>query len=268
MSNSLNPEPLSRSHRGTATAHSNDPDLTAYARELDAWVKAFLSGRPGAQSAPLDRRTRRLLRMFTEGNQEKRRQLLEKQLDFLKPAFEELADLLDEYVQAVPFHAADVGTQDPDRFLRWLTRRYEVTAEQRDYIFCQRARHAVERKARQQRLDYMHFLERWSLVQQLLPDLDSNTSLRVVVNPILAWARFHTPALLGTTVKPPAMVLFHAFREQTLVAVPSRTDRKLLRQLSRLGPVTLEEWADHGLSREELIDFVHRWAPEGVLALV
>ncbi len=53
------------------------------------------------------------------------------------------------------------------------------------------------------------------------------------------------------------------------VSVPSTQERRLLREIARLGPVTLEQCAlaDANVDRNELLDFAQRWAVQGVLAI-
>jgi hypothetical protein len=196
--------------------------------------------------------------------------LLEKQLAFLQSAFDDLPELLLRFVQRVPQRSNEPRWQDAESFLRWLTRRFEMTAEQRDHVLCQRARHAIERKAARLRIPYLRFLECSSVAKQLLGLIDGANGARIIVNPVHAWACFRTPALLDGLLKPPAGVLFNALSGQIHVSVPSADDRRRLRQLALLGPVTLAEWRqlEPGTEHEQLLKFIRYWTEQGMVAFL
>jgi hypothetical protein len=205
--------------------------------------------------------------MFVDGNLDKRLDKLARQLEFVEPQFAEFESLLIDYIRAKPLMALDDGIQDADRMLVWLMAHRELTAEQRDYIVCQRARHAIEELARRHRLDYVRFHERFSLVDQLLARLESDPSLRIHLNPIRRWTRFTTSALLEETTPPPASVLFFGSQGAVASAVLELEGQTLINELADLQPCTLDEWAalTQLVDRQRLVEFCHDLARMGLI---
>jgi hypothetical protein len=144
----------------------------------------------------------------------------------------------------------------------------ELTPEQRDYVVCQRARHAVEDEARANRLGHVRFQELRSVADRLAAELDSNRRLRVHLNPIRAWALFMTPALLDEDASLPAAVLLFAVGNSISTAVLEPTGRSLVQELAACGPCTLDEWADRSwqADRDTLVEFCRDLAGMGLVA--
>ena len=159
------------------------------------------------------------VKLFTEGNLDKRSGKVLDQVELLKAAFDRLDDLVDEYILEVPLAAYDTGCSDGDRFLHWLMLTQPISPEQQDYVTCQLARHEVERIARSNRLGHLRFQELHSLTACLTDDLGANPRLRVHLNPIRTWTAFQTAVLLGEGVMAPAEVVFFASGSQIRTSV-------------------------------------------------
>ena len=56
-----------------------------------------------------------LVEMFTEGNLDKRFDKLTDQLELLEESFDDLPELISEYVRTIPLAAYDTGSSDGDR---------------------------------------------------------------------------------------------------------------------------------------------------------
>ena len=138
-----------------------------------------------------------LLKLFVDGNLDKRFDKLDKQLELVKQSlgsqFEEFAV---EFIKTLPLGAYDSGQYDGEKFLIWLEATKSLTPEQRDHVACQRARHAVENMGREQRPAHVRFQELASLAGELGAELESNATLWIHFNPIRVWARFETSVLL------------------------------------------------------------------------
>ena len=208
------------------------------------------------------------VKLFTDGNLDKRFEKVLDQIGLLKAAFEHLEDLIDEYIHEVPLAAYDTGCSDGDRFLRWLRLSRITTPEQQDYITCQLARHEVEAVARKNRLGHVRFQELWSTVTTLRHDLNSNSNLRILLNPIRTWAIFQTNALLGDDAETPADVLFFACGSQIRTSVFADIGQQYLKTLASHGPLTLKDWQrlDRSVSECGLIEFCLDAAEIGLLA--
>lgn len=182
------------------------------------------------------------VKLFVDGNLDKRLDKLSRQVEFVAEQFEDFEPLIVEFIKAHPLAALSNGAQDGDRLLEWLLQEHEVSDEQLDYIVCQRARHAIEQLAHQRRLDYVRFHERSSLLDELLCQLASDPLLRIYLNPIHTWARFVTPVLLEDA-QPPANVLFFASRGQVATALLELEGQTLINELADFEPCTLAEWS-------------------------
>lgn len=148
------------------------------------------------------------VRLFTDGNRTKRHEALRAQLEFLAGAFADFDDRLAAYLRERAPVAFDAVLDDAGRFLDWVERVRDVTPEQRDHVACQRARQAVEAAARRDRAAHLYFQELWDAADRRATALDTDPGLRVHLNPIRAWSRFATAALLDADASPPADVLF------------------------------------------------------------
>lgn len=208
------------------------------------------------------------VKLFTDGNLDKRIDKILDQVELLKPVFDQLEDLVSEYILEVPLAAYDTGCSDGDRFLRWLSQTQVTTPEQHDHIICQTTRNEVEHVARKNRMGHVHFQELRSLTDQLKDELDSNPKLRVHLNPIRAWATFETTILLGDDAMTPADVLFFAYENQIRTSVFEELGKQFVGTLASRGPVTLKEWKrlNRSNSRSELLEFCCDAAEMGLVA--
>ena len=208
------------------------------------------------------------VKLFTDGNLEKRFGKVLDQVELLKSAFNNLSDLVGEYIREVPLAAYDTGCSDGDRFLRWLSLTHVTTPEQQDHITCQLARHEVEMIARKNRLGHVRFQELWSMAQTLRGDVDSNPRLRIHLNPIRTSATFQTTALLDADSATPADVMFFACKREIRTSVIEMTGHEYIVTLASHGPITLKEWncLDRAVSRSDLVEFCRDALDMGLLA--
>lgn len=209
------------------------------------------------------------VKLFVDGNLDKRVEKLTKQLSFVTEACEDFATLLMEFMRDNPLTAYDTGTTDGERMLAWLQQAKRLSAEQRDYVACQRARHAIEELARSRRLQHVTFQERYSLVDTFLEELETNHSLRIFLNPIRTWTRFHTRSLLNGEADPPANVLFFAVGGDVATAIFELEGQALINELADYQPCALLEWTTETTfhDREDLADFVRDLAGMGLVSL-
>lgn len=247
----------------------SEPDLT-YQDELHRWFPALAGFQtingicdalsPG--SSPLG------LKLFAECNLKKRREKLRAQLEFVADAFDDLEDLISAYVRSVPPAAYDTTACDGQRFLWWLERTGALTPPQCDYVVCQQARLEVEATARAARADHLRFQKRWNLTPQLAAELDTALGLLAYLNPVRAWSRFTTTALLDDDMTLPADVLFFAASEEIRTAVMDGHGRALVEELALCGPCTLDDWAARSgrADREELVALCHDLTEMGLMA--
>lgn len=182
------------------------------------------------------------VKMFTNGNLDKRFEKLQRQVEFVAGVFENLDDLLEAFIRGTSLAAYDTGASDGERFLQWLETTRDPTPEQRDYIICQRARHAVEDMARTNRVGHIHFQELLSMAGDLAAELETNPTLRVHLNPIRVWARFETKVLLDEEATVPADVLFFPIGSDIRTAVLEQAGGERIRELAAFGPITLSDW--------------------------
>jgi hypothetical protein len=210
----------------------------------------------------------RQMRLFAEENVEKRLEKLGRQVEFVAGAFEDLDDLLGAFCRALPQAAyADVG-DDGDRFFEWLTTTRELTPEQRDHLACQAARHAVAAAARANRAGHLRFQELWSVAGRLGGELKRNRQLVIHLNPIRAWARFQTRALLDEEAEVPADVLFFAAGGGISTALLGAEGRQWVEELAGYAPCTLDQWVARGAlaPRRHLLHFCRELAGMGLVA--
>lgn len=189
-----------------------------------------------AEGQPHDR-----VDMFTEGNLDKRADKLDGQLELFEEDLEELPDLISRYIREIPLAAYDTGTSDADRFVRWLPTVTELTPEQRDLTLVVRSRFTVEEAGRLNRLGHVRFQELVSLNDRLAPELETNPSLRIHLNPMRARAVFETGLLLGEEEAPDGgvEVLFFAFQTEVRTVILEPEGRALVQTLSDIGPCSL-----------------------------
>jgi hypothetical protein len=212
--------------------------------------------------------TAQQVKMFVDGNLEKRLEKLQKQLEFVAEAFDDFDELIVSYVSDMPSASYDSVTSDGDRMLDWLSETKSPTPEQQDYIACQRARHAIEDLARRNRLKHVRFQELRSMNEQSLAELETNHQLRAYLNPIRTWARFVTTALLDDDSQPPANVLVFANGNEISTAVLELEGQALINELADYSPCTLGEWAalSQLADRDELVDLCRDLVDMGLIA--
>ena len=209
------------------------------------------------------------VKMFVDGNLEKRREKLEVQLAFVAAAFEDFEQRIVDFIRAEPLTAFGSAVTDGEAMLRWLSSTAELSPEQRDYVTCQRARHAIEDIARDNRLAYVRFQELSSIVEQFLPQLDTHNDLRILLNPIRTWVTLETSELLDADIQPPSNVLCFATRGDIATAALELEGQVLLNELVDYQPCTLAEWAavSAWAERDELSVFCRDLAEMGLVAI-
>jgi hypothetical protein len=235
----------------------------AYRTQLRRWARALARGElvhdglaPGT--------TVEQVRLFVEGNLDKRHDMLAKLLTFVAGAFDDLDDLLDAYIAKVPLSAQFTGSSDAGGFLAWLVRRGGLTPEQQDLVACQRARFAVLETARKDRRAHVRFQKRWARTARL----DKGAKVRLYLNPIRAWSRFTTWTLMDEETVLPADVVFFAVRDGIRTAVVEPAGKTLLGELAAFGPCTLDEWQARSARarRTNLVAWARGPAEMGLLA--
>jgi len=216
--------------------------LDAYREQLRHYAHTMAIGDNRAASAGLAAgHTPQRVAMFTEGNLYKRYEKLQIACEVLADGLEELNDYIKLYIKEIPLAAYDSGTSDAERFLQWLDERADLSEEQRDYIRCQRGRHAIEFVAVRQRLAHVRFQELLSMNDRLLPELETNPKLTVHLNPIHVWSRFETAALLGDVEPVPTTVIFFPVGEDIRTAVVEGECEALVRLLEQQGVMRLKD---------------------------
>jgi hypothetical protein len=215
-----------------------------------------------------------LVKMFLDGNLDKRFEKLQRQVEFLEPAFVNLDELLASFIRHVPLQAYDTGASDGERFLQWLEQTERPLPEQRDYIACQRGRHAVEAAARVNRLGHVRFQDLLSMSPALAEELETNPRLKLCLNPIRVWSRFETTELLDEAAEAPAEVVFFPVGGDIHTAILEGDGLERVRELSSLGPATIEEWLRllepfsglEDVSRSQLIAMARDLSDIGLIA--
>jgi len=244
---------------------SND----SYREQLDRLVAAMSVANQEDQVAESLRESEpSRVKMFVDGNLDKRFEKIQKGLELLQEDFEKFDDLIIRYMKEVPLAAYDTGASDADRMLIWMSETMDLDAEQRDLVKCQRARHAVEDRARLNRMQHVRFQELRTHNEQLLNEWGVNQELRVHLNPIRVWTTFETNLLLDEEAEPPCKVLFFAVDSDVATAVLEEEGQLLIEELAEFQPCTLEEWIVRSAegSREELEELTTDLAEMGLVA--
>lgn len=248
---------------------SDTSQSDVYREELTELVHSLALGQTdGARQALAACSPEVCLQLFARGSLEKRCLKLERGLEFLSDAFDDLAELQHRFASTVPPCAYDTGRDDGLQFLEWLETVRQLTPEQQDVVACQRARMGIEAEARVKRLAHVRFQELWSLAEQLSPELGVNPDLQIHLNPILAWSRFVTPVFLDDASPLPVDVVFFPVQRAVATAVLESEGRSLVRELQALSPCTLESWScisEHA-ERERLVTFSGDLAGMGLVA--
>jgi hypothetical protein len=234
----------------------NDPDTAdAYRDQIIRCARALAVAKNDAVEDSLAAGMRPLLvKLFTDGNLDKRCQKLQDQTGRVAEVFDaaEFEERIVRYVRTVPLAAYDTGDSDGERFLQWVLETADVSAVQRDVIACEQGRYAVEAIARGNRMGHVHFQELWSLSERLslgaafaTPNLDSpaphSGPPRLHLNPIHAWGRFETNELLDAEDAVPATVMFFPVGKEVRTAVLEPDAMDIVRVLESSGPVCFDE---------------------------
>lgn len=209
-----------------------------------------------------------MLKMFTDGNLDKRYQKLIDECEPMMDAFDDLDEVIVEFVKTVPLTAYDTGCSDAERFLRFLESRRPLTPEQEDHITCQKSRYAIESLAMERRMEHVRFQDLSGLVDSLAAEWGSNPDLWVHLNPLRVWAEFQTSALLDEDDETPATVLFFPVGSDIRTAVLDEDGIAVVRMLEARGRVRLDDraWKKTGLDRDERIEICCDLAEIGLAA--
>ena len=252
-------------------ANSTPTTSETYREQLQRIARAMSMARSDEVYGDLEAGSKpELLKEFVDGNLDKRFEKLDKQLELVKEALgEQFEEFAVEFIKTLPLGAYDSGQYDGEKFLAWLVDNKTLNAEQRDHVACQRARHAIENMARNQRLPHVRFQELASLAGELAGELETNPGLQIHLNPIRVWSQFETGALLdGDEVESKIDVLFFAVRNDTATAVLEEEGRNLVEELASYAPVSLATWAalsEHA-DRDDLIELCRDLAEMGLVA--
>jgi hypothetical protein len=240
-----------------------------YRDQLAQLARSLATGTADSLRASLaDGSTPDHVRLFTDDNAAKRRESLRARLEFLASAISDLDSRLTAYLESGPPAAHTNVSEDVAQFLNWLDQAGDLTAEQGDYLACQRARHAVELAARRDRVAHRHFQSLWRTTEQWLATLSTDTSLRIHLNPSRSAVRFGTGALLAEVAEPPVEVLFFAVGNEIATALLEAEGLALVEVLASATPCSLDRWAELSrVDREELADLCADLAGMGLVAL-
>ncbi len=182
------------------------------------------------------------LKLFTDGNLDKRYLKLTDQTELLADLVEELEDAIVEFVKTVPLAAYDTGISDTDRFLDWFTQSRRLTDEEFDGVTCQRCRCRVEEVARSRRTEHVWFQHLRTATEAKLLTVDQARVAGGILraNPIQVETVLHTRHFVDEETALPAMVLFFPVQAETRTAVIEPEADRLL-QMVRKNHVTIED---------------------------
>lgn len=250
-------------------------DQTQYAEQLTRITHALAIAQNGSISRDLGLgQSLERVALFTEGNLDKRFDKLVDQVEIVSDLFDDLDDLIDQYISTVPLAAYDSGSSDGNRFAEWVSHKRHLTAEQGDGLTIIRARYAVEEHARGNRIGHLHFQEVSSLVATLAPELPRNPKLQLRLNPIRQWAVLETTRFLDGDDRVPANVLFYACGREVRTVVLDNLGRSLIRTLSKFGPCPLRQVekqffeTDRGtIRRSAILELVNDCLQIGLIAI-
>ena len=130
---------------------------------------------------------------FLENAVGERRRMLSEEMDLVGLAFDDMEQLIDEYVALTPRKTFELHEGEPQRFLRWL-RRLPLTPQQADYVTYQESEYACYELARTNRSAYLAFrrLRNQCLTEDFEP-LDLSDYL-LYLNPVCVWSRLEVAA--------------------------------------------------------------------------
>jgi len=243
-----------------------------YREQLDRWVAAMTVPNEEQQvSSDLAESDADRVKMFVDGNLEKRLDKIERGVEIVASAFDEEAflQLMMQFIGGSKMPVYDTGAGDAERFLIWLEETQSLSAEQRDRVVCQRTRHEIEEIARSNRMGHIRFQEMFSLADSLGPQFSGDDNLQIHVNPVRTSTQFHSDALLGDGAMLPADVLFFATRSDISTAVLEDEGADMFAELCRFAPCTLSQWAalSQHASREQLEEFATDLTTMGLAAI-
>jgi hypothetical protein len=142
-----------------------------------------------------------------------------------------------------------------------------LNPEQQDYLTCQKARQAVESDIRRHYGEHTRFQELWSAAHRREAELDTNSDLRIHLNPIRVWVRLVAPGLKGQTDLP-AEVLFFAAGDSIRAAILEPKARAFLNVLVWFSPCTVRQFGllNQHSGRSEIVRFCRDLARIGLAA--
>lgn len=198
------------------------------------------------------------LKMFTDGNFEKRFLKIRDQVEDLLEVFDELEALIAKYMRTQPLAAYDTGLGDSAAFLDWLVETESPSAEQLDYITCQKCRTELDGLAELNRVGHGRFQELRSRNDALLSELDTNPQIWIHLNPIRTATTFQTRALLDDEAELPAEVLFYPVGDEIRTAVLEPEALTVMRLLWRSAPLHVQDLVDgiNDMSRDDIREIV------------
>ena len=250
---------------------SEEPSLSEYRQQLISYAETLAKANHADIAQRIDKSSEaEMVKHFTDGNLEKRFLKLNDQLEFVAEFYDESEweDFIVDYIKSKPLAAYDTGCSDGENFLLWLGQTTNPTAEQRDAILCQQARHAVEEVARSNRLKHLHFQDLYSLAEQMISEWSQKENLKMVLNPIHVYETFQTTALLDEEDDLPASVIFYPFQGDIRTALLEPEGEQLISLLKSKGPQTFEsliiERVD--ITREEILELSKDLMEMGLIA--
>lgn len=208
------------------------------------------------------------VKMFTDGNLDKRFMKLEAYLDELSDEFDDLEVLIVSYVKEVPLAAYSTESSDAVRFLDWLASQRQLTAEQGDYVTLICSRYAVEMAGERNRMGHVRFQELRSALRDFSQEFAANPKLWIHLNPIRAWGEFHSLALLEEGDTTPCTVLFFACNNEVHTAILESPGIAVVQGLEAVGPCKLADLVHEctSLERSEIIEICSDLAETGIAA--
>ncbi|MBW3542676.1 MAG: hypothetical protein KY476_20625 [Planctomycetes bacterium] len=251
------------------TAGAKTTTIEDYRRQLRECARTLAVGRSDSVRGWLaPGSTAEMVKLFTDGNLDKRYQKLHDELELLDEAFDDLDESIVEYVKTFPLAAYDTGASDAGCFMTWIEDSRELSDEQCDLVTCLRSRHAVELRAVANRLAHVRFQELAQSVDSFAPEWGENPRLRIHANPIHVRAVFQTRILLDEDDDVPAEVVFFPDGNDIRTAVLEDEPGRLLEMLAGGGHATFDELeaGEPGLTREELLELCIELADLGLVA--
>jgi len=246
------------------------PD-TGYHDRLTKLTESLAIGRVATTLPFLSRdSTVQCVRLFADGNRDKRIRNLVDELDLIADRLPKLDECICAYVDAVPLTAYDDVTADGDRFLEWLDGESNLSAEDCDVIACQRARFEVENQARANRSAHVLFQDLRSVSDRAARSPGPAGLVQVHLNPIRSFATFHTMELLDDNepLSLPVPVAFFPLGCEIHSALLEEDGMSAVTVLGQRAPCTLDELWQPGdeVDSTELVRVLNDLADVGLVA--